>query len=307
MVSKRKYGSWLEADLQRAIAAYRNGDYGLNECSRVYGVPKATIKRHSDKKNSIVNEFKALGRQPTFSPDMEKILCEHILKFEETFFGLTISDIRKLAFDIAEKYSLPHTFNKEKGMAGKKWFYSFMRRNAKLSLRKPEQTSLGRAKGFNRENVYHFFDLLEKIVDGNKITANNIFKVDESGFSTVQKRPQKIVALKGKHQVGTITSVERGVNTTMVVCVSAAGVYIPQMIIFKRKKWNDDLKIGTPFGSIVTISESGYINSELFMKWLQHFHNQINCSNDNKVLLLLDATQLIARIWMLANLPVKRG
>jgi hypothetical protein len=97
-------------------------------------------------KNSIVNEFKALGRQPTFSPDMEKILCEHILKFEETFFGLTISDIRKLAFDIAEKYSLPHTFNKEKGMAGKKWFYNFMRGNKKLSLRKPEQTSF-RASG----------------------------------------------------------------------------------------------------------------------------------------------------------------
>jgi hypothetical protein len=166
---------------------------------------------------------------------MENILCEHILKFDETFFGLTISDVRKLAFDIAEKHLMPHTFNKEKGMAAKKWFYSFMRRNAKLSLCKPEQTSLGRAKGFDRENVYHFFDLLKKIMDSYKITANNIFNIDVSGFSTVQKRPQKIVALKGKHQVGTITSGERGVNMTMVVCVSAVGVYIPPVIIFKRK------------------------------------------------------------------------
>jgi hypothetical protein len=51
---------------------------------------------------------------------MEKILCEHKLKFEETSFRLTISDIRKLTFDIAEKYSLPLTFKKEKGMAGRK-------------------------------------------------------------------------------------------------------------------------------------------------------------------------------------------
>jgi hypothetical protein len=28
-----------------AVAPYRYVDYGLNECSRVYGVPKDTIKR----------------------------------------------------------------------------------------------------------------------------------------------------------------------------------------------------------------------------------------------------------------------
>lgn len=51
---------------------------------------------------------------------MEKILTEHILKLEECFFGLTIREIRKLAFDIAEKQALPHSFNKDKKIAGKK-------------------------------------------------------------------------------------------------------------------------------------------------------------------------------------------
>lgn len=288
MADKRQYGRWSEDSLLQAIASYKNGDYGLNKCSRVYGVPKATIKRHADNKNSFINERKALGRQPTFTKEMENILCEHILKFEEAFYGLTITDIRKLAYDIAEKYNLPHTFSKDKQIAGKKWFYTFMKRNKKLSLRKPENTSLARAKAFNRENVNHFFDLLEKIVDENNFTGNSIYNVDESGLSTVQKRPQKIVGLKGKKQIGSIASGERGVNTTLVVCCSASGVYVPPMIIFKRKKWSDDLKVGAPSGSLVTISETGYINSELFLQWLKHFCSYILCSKEKKILLLLD-------------------
>lgn len=251
-MEKRKYGQWSEENLQQAIAAYKNGDYGLNECSRVYGVPKATLKRHADKKN------------------------------------LTITVVRKLAYDVTEKHSLPHSFNKDKKMAGKKWFYNFMERNPRLSLRKPDNTSIARAKGFNRENVNHFFDIFEKVMDEEKFEPDSIFNVDESGFSTVQKRPQKIVGLKGKRQVGTITSGERGVNTTMVVCVNAAGVYVPPMTIFKRKKWNDDLKVGAPSGSLVTISDTGYINSELFLEWLRHFASHINVSKNKKVLLLLD-------------------
>jgi hypothetical protein len=67
--------------------AYRNGDYGLNECSSVYGVPKATINRHATKKNWQVNGVKALGRQATFSGDIGEILADNIITLEECSLG----------------------------------------------------------------------------------------------------------------------------------------------------------------------------------------------------------------------------
>ncbi|KAK6982757.1 tigger transposable element-derived protein 6 [Biomphalaria glabrata] len=46
--------TWSPEDLQKALEALRN-KYGLNEVSRLYGIPKPTLKRHLDGKNKFAN------------------------------------------------------------------------------------------------------------------------------------------------------------------------------------------------------------------------------------------------------------
>lgn len=188
-MTKRKYGTWTEMEMDMAIAAYRNGDMGFNECCRHYNIPKPTLKRHLDNKNVRANEaVKVLGRTTTLPPEVEEQLVNQIFKLEELLFGLTITDVRKLAFQIAERNGIPHNFNRNTEIAGKKWFYAFKARHKELSLREPEATSMARAKGFNKKNVFEFFDILERVCDENKLDATRLFNVDESGFSTVQKK-----------------------------------------------------------------------------------------------------------------------
>lgn len=45
---------------------------------------------------------------------------DHIIEMETRFFGLTMKDLRRLVFQIAEKSNLKHDFNKYTQMAGKK-------------------------------------------------------------------------------------------------------------------------------------------------------------------------------------------
>lgn len=286
---KRKYYQWSKEDLEKALIAYEKKEMSLNKIAKTYSIPKPTILRHAMKKNKIAIDAEIQkGRPAVFVHDIENKLTQHILDLEKYMFGLTINNIRSLAFQIAERHNILNNFNKEKRMAGKGWFYNFMKRHPELSVRQPENTSLNRIKGFNRKNVYGFFDLLEKIIDENSLAPTNIFNVDESGFSTVQKKAQKIVGLKGKKQVGAATSGERGVNTTAVCCASVSGQFVPPMLIFKRKRQNPELANGAPLGSIVTVSESGYINSTLFVEWLKHFIKNVKPTLENKVLLLLD-------------------
>ena len=78
-------------------------------------------------------------------------------KMEKALFGLTPTDVRRLAYDYATKLGIDHRFNTEAKMAGPDWLSGFLRRHSELSIRKPEATSISRAVGFNQGQVGIFF------------------------------------------------------------------------------------------------------------------------------------------------------
>ncbi|KAI4468277.1 hypothetical protein MML48_2g00013894 [Holotrichia oblita] len=109
--------------------------------------------------------------------------------------------------------------------------------------------------------------------------------MDESGLTTVQKKSQKIYAAKSRKQVGALSSAERGQHVTVVCAMNAIGTYGPPAFIFPRQRMKDELMNG----SIHFAQEKGWMTTEVFGKWLKHFLRYTKASQDNKVLLLLDA------------------
>lgn len=91
-------------------------------------------------------------------------------------------------------------------MAGKKWFYNFMRTHSRLSLRQPEATSLARMRGLSKDTVLKFLDILEELVNKHKLDGTRIYNVNESGFTTVKNNS----SIKWEQQV-----VVRGVLTPL--------------------------------------------------------------------------------------------
>lgn len=291
---------WSEGDMKSALEAVRQTTMGLNEAARNFNVPKATLQRHLKGFNKRSKDGKnQLGRSQDLPDDIENDLVSHIMTMESRFYGLTRSSLLKLAYQIAMQNNVKTRFSNEKQAAGKEWLRGFLNRHNEVALRIPEATSLARAAGFNRQRVSQFYELLQKIVVDEKMSACRIYNMDETGFTAVQK-PQKVFAKKGKHQVGAITSSERGRNVTFVCCVSAAGTYIPPMVIYPRKRLQPELTAGAPPGSIFHCQENGWINTELFTVWLEHFISFVKPSVDKKVLLVLDGhvshTQNIAAL-----------
>jgi hypothetical protein len=92
-------------------------------------------------------------------------------------FGLSITDVRKFAFETVERNQLKHRFNKNEKTDGKKRLCSFMKRNPTLSLRQPEGISMLRVKVFNQENVSGSFDILEKVVDKKKTLTHSEYSM----------------------------------------------------------------------------------------------------------------------------------
>lgn len=232
-----------------------------------------------------------LKNRMVFNANQESEL-EKYLKFASyVYFGLTKRDIRKLAYDCAINYkiSIPASWESNK-TAGEDWLYGFMKRHPELSMRTPEATSLARASSFNRYNVNEFFTKLKEVRDKYLFRANDIWNVDETGVTTVQKR-NKVVGVKGVKQVGGITSAERGVLVTVCVAVSATGNSVPPMFVFPRKRFQDHFIRDGPPGCVGAGNNSGWMTDDEFLTFMKHYVSHVRPSKEHPVLLLLDNHQ----------------
>ncbi|KAB0799876.1 hypothetical protein PPYR_07756 [Photinus pyralis] len=293
-VRKTRRQSWPVEEMAKAIEEVLAGRMGYMKAAKTFNVPQSTLedrikKARTQNLSPADAAIKKLGRYTSvFSSSEERELVQYVLKLEERLFGVTLRDLRALAFELAEKNDMNHPFNKEKKMAGKTWLYAFLKRNNSLSLRRPEATSLARAKGFNKTAVGAFFNLLQSVYEEHKFKPENIYNVDETGMMTVPNKQSKILALRGKKQVGSLSSAERGTLVTVETCMNAVGNYMPVMFVFPRKRVNDALMIGAPPGSTAEYHESGWIQKASFVKWFKKFVTFANPSATNPVLLLLD-------------------
>lgn len=286
--------SWTEGSMRAAVEQVMEGKMGYLKASKEFEVPRTTLEARVKKvrKGVLSRENsgkKGLGRhKPVFSSAQEHELEQHILSMEARLFGFTLSDLRSLAFELANRNDLPNQFNKEKKKAGKAWLYGFLKRHPNVTLRTPEPTSLARAMGFNRPAVQKYFSLLSEILEKYKITPNRIYNVDETAIMTVPKKRSRCLSLRGKRQVGCISSSERGILVTVEICMNATGVFMPPMFIFPRVRAKPELLDDAPPGSTAHYHSSGWMQKDIFLSWFNQFIDFSKPSKEHPVLLLLD-------------------
>lgn len=310
---KTERGGWDPESMKNAIEAVMCREMGYKKAADSFQVPQTTLERRvklargQNERNDNMPTFtvstsgtiytgqqnpilaQSLGPIKTvFTVEEESLLFNYLLKMEERLFGLTSYDLRVLAYQWAEKLGKDHTFSRTKQAAGKDWLSGFRSRHPRLSLRKPEATSAARAAAFNKVNVSKFFDLLSKVVDRHKFTAEKIYNCDETGVTVVPKHRSKILSLKGRKQVGVLTSAERGNTITIEVCYSAAGSYMPPLFVFPRVRANNQLLNDCPPGAWAEFHPSGWMQSHIFFAWFKKFVEWSRPTKESPVLLLLD-------------------
>ena len=79
------------------------------------------------------------------------------------------------------------------------------------------------------------------------------------------------------------------------------------MTIFKRKTNKPELIDRAPVGSVMGISDSGWITSELFMDLMKHFAVHARCSPDNKTLLIFDGHNTHTKCLAVIDFAISKG
>jgi hypothetical protein len=117
----------------------------------------------------------------------------------------------------------------------------------------------------------HWYDQLEILL--RDIPARLVYNFDECGFRPGEGQSRNVIASKS---CADLAESERGENITAIECIAADGWQMDPFFIFKSggvfmESWffgSEDL----PQNTLVSTSETGWINDELALVWLDSFH-----------------------------------
>ncbi|XP_035217370.1 uncharacterized protein LOC118190721 [Stegodyphus dumicola] len=227
-----------------------------------------------------------IGKRVTLDTAMETELVGHILLLDYKVFAMTLNAIRELVFKFAQKNNLTHRFNKDKTKAGYVWVYSFLERHPNVSIRKVQGLCYACSRCLNRDEVRKCFDNLQKMYDALNLWEEpvRILNADETGLQLIFK-PDKVISCKGKKDVNHNTTEEKGSTVTAMVCSSATGSAILPFVKMKGFRQKSSYSKGLPNGSTLEMSDSGYMTSEVFNKFLDHLNKH---KPQGKILLIID-------------------
>lgn len=289
---KRPPRSIVSLDIiKRAYNDVVSGNKSVRQAAKDYNIPKSTLARYVQRK-AISSENKNfhsihVSRQ-IFTSEEEMLLGNYLIRAADMHYGLSAEQTKQFAYQFAvgNGKTIPKTWMTNKS-ATCDWLRGFLNRQKNLSLRKPEATSLSRATSFNRTNVSNFFMKLRELYEKYHFRPCDIYNIDETGVHTVQN-PGKIIAQKGKKQVGKITSAERGSLVTVCCAVNALGNSVPPFFIFPRVNFKQYMLKNAPVGSSGSANPSGWMNNTIFLEFMKHFSSHAKPSKESPVLVIYD-------------------
>jgi len=278
--SPKKRLKWSDESMVNAINAVKSGRCSVKRAAEDYKVPRTTLQ---DRIAGRVIHGTKPGPSPYLNKEEESELAQFVVEVSEIGYGKTRKQIKGMVEKVAN----------EKGILKNKaisdgWFRRFLERQPQLRLRKGDRTAQVRLDAMNnREALENYFSLLKSTLEENDLTnkPSQIYNVDESGVPLDHRSPY-VLTKKGQKKVRYISSGNKA-QITVVGCINASGQAIPPFIVFDAKnfnlQWTEHEVPGTTYG----LSDSGWMDMELFKAWFyKHFLTHV-CSN-RPILLLLD-------------------
>ena len=116
-------GKYGQSALTAVLDAIKNG-CSLKKAECDFGVPRKTLRRHRDGKVLSPGTANLDGCNTVLHLEFERQLVVHIQTMEGALFGLTTVDVRKLAFQLAEKLHLSHQFKTSSKMASVGFYHA---------------------------------------------------------------------------------------------------------------------------------------------------------------------------------------
>ena len=241
-----------------AVADVTSGKLSVRQAAEKYAISKSTLYNRTQNGNK--NKCTSHEKQMSLTLYEEQLIVDWIWIEDSLGRAPTHQDIKELAEDLLAQRGKPTEL-------GKKWVGRFIARHEEIKAMKGKKLATERRKGTTYDKVVEFFDAYESIIAKYNITGANIYNMDETGFLIGVTSNQLVVAPSFKRKTF-VQSPETRQRTTAVECISALGVVIKPLIIFKGASLWSHLTPPNPPEWHYDSNSSAWITNDLAIKWL---------------------------------------
>ena len=271
------YRGYSTVAMENAYEAAVTGTMSIRKAAEEYGVPRSTL--HEKVTGKVALQVKS-GSKNYLTDEEEVSLVDFLIGCASIGYAKSRKDVLAIAQQIV-------SIRKPGVEITKGWWDSFRRRHPEVTLRQAEPLSYARAAANNPKVIEKYFELLTETIEVNGLTQRpgQIFNCDETGMPLVHKPPKVVSHVQQRHPYA-VTSGDKS-QITVLVCASASGYTIPPMVVFDRKHLQVEMTAGEVPGTFYGLSDSGWMDAELFQEWFSN-HFLVHVPSARPVLLLLD-------------------
>lgn len=271
---------WKQEDMERAYEAVFNDGLAVHRAAKLHHVPRKTL---DDRVKGRIPLNAQHGGKTALTPTEELSLENYIKYMAERAFPLTVDQVKAMAHAISKKVE-SHAF----GPAGptEKWWRGFRHRHPTLSLRRPDPLDRGRACMTSENIIKDYFKTLNDVLTQNDLhdKPHLIYNCDETGICLNKSSQKVVVPVRSKHAHS--VSIAATEHVSALCCVNAAGTSLPPMIVYAGGFPGGAYTRHGPVNAIYGKSNSGFLDSELFLAWFNQIFLKYTPASETRLLLV---------------------
>jgi hypothetical protein len=273
-LNKRKFFSYSDDAIKRALFEIRENNMSTREASRQFGVPRTTIQDRL-KGKSPENIVRRTGPPPIMTREGEQKIADWLLDIAKCGFPIKKSELIDTVTKIARDSGKLHLFKNQQ--PGQKWYLNFLKRHPEISLREAEGINKARAL-VTEESIKKWFKDLQDFIQSNNLKEaiedpKRVFNGDESGFSLCPKTG-KVLAPKGWKNLYIVTSGKEKENITVFLIFNADGKVCPPFVVFPYIRPPRALVENMPPTWILGKSDKGWMTADAFFEYISNDFNK---------------------------------
>ena len=270
------YKHWSDEAMRSAYTAVMDNELSPKEAADRYGIPYSTLR---DRVSGRVRFGSHSGPKRYLDDDEEAELVTFLSGAASIGYARSKKEVITMVEAVLSSKGKANSVSSG-------WWESFIKRHLQLCIRKAEKVTYARLKATDPIVMDNYFDLLERTLEEYDLfdEPSRIFNCDETGIS-YQHSPPSVVAVKGQHHPRVVTGNKR--HVTVLACANASGYYLPPLVIMKRKTLPVSILNGEVPGTLYSLGDSSWINSDTFDHWFSN-HFLVHVPPVRPLLLLLD-------------------